>query len=144
MADIWKVFRCLACNNCHGRKSIGHPCPHCGLRITESSPVVDKASNASELRSKVAMANTPPELRDKLSQILEKSDRIVASSDLFSPSKCLQVLKDSEEGGILQLKTVQENFESQGLEVDVQSFIEMVESQGLIVRLEDGIWQFLE
>ena len=66
MADAWKVFNCPACNMCHGRKSSGHNCPHCGQRVNEKTPVVDHAANPAELRMKVLMANTPSELRESL------------------------------------------------------------------------------
>ena len=40
----------VSCNMCHGRKSSGHNCPHCGQRVNEKTPVVDHAANPAELR----------------------------------------------------------------------------------------------
>lgn len=145
MADTWNVFRCLACNNCHGRKTSGHSCPHCGQRIGESTPVVDKAANPGELRMKVILANTPPELRDSLAKQLKKAESLVQSALSFNPKKGVQILRESlDSDGILSLSEVQKNFTKKGFEKSVITFLEMAEAEGLILRLDEGLWQFLE
>lgn len=145
MADTWNVFRCLACNNCHGRKTSGHSCPHCGQRIGESTPVVDKAANPGELRMKVILANTPPELRDSLAKQLKKAESLVQSTLSFNPKKGVQILRESlDSDGILSLSEVQKNFTKKGFEKSVTAFLEMAEAEGLILRLDEGLWQFLE
>ena len=145
MADTWNVFRCLACNNCHGRKTSGHSCPHCGQRIGESTPVVDKAANPGELRMKVILANTPPELRDSLAKQLNKAESLVQSALSFNPKKGVQILRESlDSDGILSLSEVQKNFTKKGFEKSVIAFLEMAEAEGLILRLDEGLWQFLE
>ena len=145
MADTWNVFKCLACNNCHGRKTSGHSCPHCGQRIGESTPVVDKAANPSELRMKVILANTPPELRDSLAKQLKKAESLVQSALSFNPKKGVQILRESlDSDGILSLLEVQKNFTKKGFEKSVIAFLEMAEAEGLILRLDEGLWQFLE
>jgi hypothetical protein len=145
MADTWNVFRCLACNNCHGRKTSGHSCPHCGQRIGESTPVVDKAANPGELRMKVILANTPPELRDSLAKQLKKAESLVQSALSFNPKKGVQILRESlDSDGILSLSEVQKNFTKKGFEKSVTAFLEMAEAEGLILRLDEGLWQFLE
>ena len=145
MADTWNVFRCLACNNCHGRKTSGHSCPHCGQRIGESTPVVDKAANPGELRMKVILANTPPELRDSLAKQLKKAESLVQSALSFNPKKGVQILRESlDSDGILSLSEIQKNFTKKGFEKSVIAFLEMAEAEGLILRLDEGLWQFLE
>jgi hypothetical protein len=145
MADTWNVFKCLACNNCHGRKTSGHSCPHCGQRIGESTPVVDKAANPGELRMKVILANTPPELRDSLAKQLKKAESLVQSALSFNPKKGVQILRESlDSDGILSLSEVQKNFTKKGFEKSVIAFLEMAEAEGLILRLDEGLWQFLE
>lgn len=145
MADTWNVFKCLACNNCHGRKTSGHSCPHCGQRIGESTPVVDKAANPGELRMKVILANTPPELRDSLAKQLKKAESLVQSALSFNPKKGVQILRESlDSDGILSLLEVQKNFTKKGFEKSVIAFLEMAEAEGLILRLDEGLWQFLE
>ena len=145
MADTWNVFKCLACNNCHGRKTSGHSCPHCGQRIGESTPVVDKAANPGELRMKVILANTPPELRDSLAKQLKKAESLVLSALSFNPKKGVQILGESlDSDGILSLSEVQKNFTKKGFEKSVIAFLEMAEAEGLILRLDEGLWQFLE
>ena len=138
-------FKCLACNNCHGRKTSGHSCPHCGQRIGESTPVVDKAANPGELRMKVILANTPPELRDSLAKQLKKAESLVQSALSFNPKKGVQILRESlDSDGILSLSEVQKNFTKKGFEKSVIAFLEMAEAEGLILRLDEGLWQFLE
>ena len=145
MADTWNVFKCLACNNCHGRKTSGHSCPHCGQRIGESTPVVDKAANPGELRMKVILANTPPELRDTLAKQLKKAESLVQSALSFNPKKGVQILRESlDSEGILSLSEVQKNFTKKGFEKSLIAFLEMAEAEGLILRLDEGLWQFLE
>ena len=145
MADTWNVFKCLACNNCHGRKTSGHSCPHCGQRIGESTPVVDKAANPGELRMKVILANTPPELRDSLAKQLKKAEILVQSALSFNPKKGVQILRESlDSEGILSLSEVQKNFTKKGFEKSLIAFLEMAEAEGLILRLDEGLWQFLE
>ena len=145
MADTWNVFKCLACNNCHGRKTSGHSCPHCGQRIGESTPVVDKAANPGELRMKVILANTPPELRDSLAKQLKKAESLIQSALSFNPKKGVQILRESlDSDGILSLSEVQKNFTKKGFEKSVIAFLEMAEAEGLILRLDEGLWQFLE
>ena len=145
MADTWNVFKCLACNNCHGRKTSGHSCPHCGQRIGESTPVVDKAANPGELRMKVILANTPPELRDSLAKQLKKAESLVQSTLSFNPKNGVQILRESlDSDGILSLSKVQKNFKKKGFEKSVIPFLEMAEAEGLILRLDEGLWQFLE
>ncbi|MGB0464179.1 MAG: hypothetical protein ACPGIG_04930 [Candidatus Poseidoniaceae archaeon] len=145
MADAWKVFRCPACSMCHGRKSSGHNCPHCGQRVNEKTPVVDHAANPAELRMKVLMANTPPELRESLVSRLDLSETLFDSSSNFSPSKGLSVLRKSlDEDGKFTIDAVKLSFKLQGFEEEVNNFLEMAEAQGTILRLAEGIWQFLE
>ena len=145
MADTWNVFKWLPCNNCHGRKTSGHSCPHCGQRIGESTPVVDKAANPGELRMKVILANTPPELRDSLAKQLKKAESLVQSALSFNPKKGVQILRESlDSDGILSLSEVQKNFTKKGFEKSVIAFLEMAEAEGLILRLDEGLWQFLE
>lgn len=145
MADTWNVFKCLACNNCHGRKTSGHSCPHCGQKIGESTPVIDKAANPGELRMKVILANTPPELRASLAKQLSKAETLVQSAASFNPKKGIQILRDSlDSNNILSLSKVQKNFKKKGFEKSVNAFLEMAEVEGLILRLDEGLWQFLE
>ena len=145
MPGAWKVFKCLACAMCHGRKSPGHNCPHCGQRVIEKTPVVDYADNPAELRMKVIIANTPAELRESLSNRLEVSENLLDVASNFSPSKGLSILRNSlDENGNFTLDKLKLAFGSKGFDEDVNHFLEMAEAQGTILRLGKGLWQFLE
>ena len=130
---------------CHGRKSPGHNCPHCGQRVIEKTPVVDYADNPAELRMKVIIANTPAELRESLSNRLEVSENLLDVASNFSPSKGLSILRNSlDENGNFTLDKLKLSFSSKGFDGEVNHFLEMAEAQGTILRLGKGLWQFLE
>ena len=130
---------------CHGRKSSGHNCPHCGQRVNDKTPVVDLAANPAELRMKVIMANTPSELRESLESRLDMSETLFDSNSSFSPSRGLSVLRKSlDKDGKFTIDDVKVSFKLQGFEEEVNNFLEMAEAQGTILRLAEGIWQFLE
>ncbi len=143
MADSWLVLKCPACNICHGRKSTGHLCPHCGQRISGNAKVVDKATDSNELRMKVVLANTPEELRVLLESKLSKDSPLVSTE--YNPAAGLRVLKDSvNDNGIIHIDTVANKLAKNSIEIDVEQFMEHIETQGLVIRIENGVWQFLE
>ncbi|MAP58695.1 MAG: hypothetical protein CL978_00440 [Euryarchaeota archaeon] len=143
MAESWLVLRCSACKICHGRKSIGHHCPHCGQRTSIETEVVDTAKDSNELRSKVILANTPFELRELLESKLSL-DNSFFESDL-SPFNALKLVKNSaDEQGIIRRGVVQKKLIERGCNLEVDSLIEEIESQGLIIRIDSEMWQFLE
>ncbi|MED6338560.1 MAG: hypothetical protein VYC12_05995 [Candidatus Thermoplasmatota archaeon] len=145
MPEPWKVFKCSACKMCHGRKSIGHNCPHCGQRTNKATLVIDSADNPADLRMKVIIANTPPELRESLAKQLQKDQQLIDTSSNFSSAKGLNVLRKSVDSeGKLTLDIVKTNFAKRGFDEDVVAFLEMAEAQGIILRAGEGIWQFLE
>ena len=145
MVGSWKVFRCPACGMCHGRKSPGHNCPHCGQRVNEKTPIIDYAENPSELRMKVIIANTPDELRESLYSKLKESHTLFNSDTNFSPTKGLNVLRNSlDENGNFTKDALILEFKKRGFEDELENFLQMAETQGTILRLGKGIWQFLE
>jgi len=130
---------------CHGRKSLGHNCPHCGQRTNKATLVIDSADNPADLRMKVIIANTPPELRDSLAKQLKKSEKLFDTNLNFSSAKGLNALRNSVDSeGKLTLEVVKRNFAENGFDEDVVAFLEMAEAQGVILRAGEGIWQFLE
>ena len=145
MVGSWKVFRCPACGMCHGRKSPGHNCPHCGQRVNEKTPIIDHAENPSELRMKVIIANTPDELRESLSSKLKESTPLFNSDSNFSPTKGLKLLRNSlNEDGNFTRDALNLEFKKRGFEDELENFLQMAETQGTILRLGKGIWLFLE
>ena len=94
---------------------------------------------------KVLMANTPSELRESLVSRLDLSETLFDRSSNFSPSKGLSVLRKSlDEDGKFTIDAVKLSFKLQGFEEEASNFLEMAEAQGTILRLAEGIWQFLE
>ncbi len=143
MAESWLVLKCSACKICHGRKSIGHHCPHCGQRTSPSTEVVDTAKDSNELRNKVILANTPSELREFLESKLF-GDKSFLESEI-SPFNALKLVKNTaDDKGYIRREIVQQKLIEKGNILDVDSLIEEIESQGLIIRIDSEIWQFLE
>ena len=52
--------------------------------------------------------------------------------------------KSLDEDGKFTIDAVKRSFKLQGFEEEVNNFLEMAETQGTILRLAEGIWQFLE
>jgi hypothetical protein len=52
--------------------------------------------------------------------------------------------KSLDEDGKFTIDAVKLSFKLQGFEEEVSNFLEMAEAQGTILRLAEGIWQFLE
>jgi len=52
--------------------------------------------------------------------------------------------KSLDEDGKFTIDAVKLSFKLQGYEEEVSNFLEMAEAQGTILRLAEGIWQFLE
>ena len=143
MADQWNVFRCQACKICHGRKSTGHNCPHCGQRINQDCTVVDKAANPEELRLKVILHNTPEELRDLLQAKLLQSDGIIKSSKSYSPQRAYEYMRNNFPKEFSRTE-IDNMFSVNQWNNNIEEFISSAESQGLIIRLHGGKWEILE
>ena len=74
---------------------------------------------------------------------LSKDSSLVGKE--YNPAAGLRVVKDScDDKGIIYQKIIAEKLRKNGLEIDVVDFMEHVETQGLVIRIESGIWQFLE
>ncbi len=143
MAESWLVLRCSACKICHGRKSIGHHCPHCGQRTSTNTEVVDTAKDSNELRNKVILANTPSELREFLESKL-LGDKSFYEPEI-TPFNALKLVKNTaDDKGYIRREIVQQKLIEKGNILDVDSIIEEIESQGLIIRIDSETWQFLE
>ncbi len=114
MAESWLVLKCSACKICHGRKSIGHHCPHCGQRTSPSTEVVDTAKDSNELRNKVILANTPSELREFLESKLF-GDKSFLESEI-SPFNALKLVKNTaDDKGYIRREIVQQKLIEKGI-----------------------------
>ncbi|MGB0200897.1 MAG: hypothetical protein ACPF9X_06175 [Candidatus Poseidoniaceae archaeon] len=113
--------------------------------MNEKTPIIDHAENPSELRMKVIIANTPHELRESLSSKLKESETLFNRDSNFSPIKGLNLLRSSlDENGNFTKDALNSEFKKQGFEDELENFLQMAEAQGTILRLGQGIWQFLE
>ena len=49
-----------------------------------------------------------------------------------------------DDNGIIHIDTVANKLAKNSIEIDVEQFMEHIETQGLVIRIENGVWQFLE
>ncbi|MDA8546131.1 hypothetical protein N9K60_05045 [Candidatus Poseidoniales archaeon] len=76
---------------------------------------------------------------------MNKAESLAQSTTVFNPKKGLQILRDSlDQESKISLMAVKKSFKKKGFEKSVTAFLEMAEAEGLILRLDDGLWQFLE
>lgn len=141
----WNVIRCSACSTCHGHRSIGRFCPHCGQKLPPDAEIVTSVATASELRIEVALANTPEELRETLRKRLYENNKLFHQEEPISFQSLPKILHDAtDESGVLSLKTLQPVLEKSNNGMELENLIDMAESQGLLVRLNQDCWQLLE
>jgi carbonic anhydrase len=92
---------------------------------------------------KVILANTPDNLKDLLKSKLSNNSPLVGKE--YSSASGLNAIKDSvDESGIIHIDVVAEKLRKNSIEIDVEQFMEHIETQGLVIRIESGIWKFLE
>ncbi len=141
----WNVIRCTACSTCHGHRTMGSSCPHCGQRLEDSAEVVATVQSASQLRIEVALANTPEELRDMLRVRLEKNEHLFSSEEPESAPQLSKILLQSaNHAGVVEPHKLQILLDKSSASVEAGDLIAMAESQGMLVRVGDGTWQVLE
>ena len=72
------------------------------------------------------------------------SSQKVEPEDIESLGGVENCLKFAFEESYQELSEVQKNFTKKGFEKSLIVFLEMAEAEGLILRLDEGLWQFLE
>lgn len=141
----WLVLRCPSCRQCSGHRRQGGRCPHCGGVIDVGAEVVKECSSSSMLHLEVAVANTPPELRDELRSRLLRSGTFKDEPQDISPRSLLRELRTSaSEEGIITRVQVQSLLEKRLVEIPPDAFMEQAEVEGMVVRVDDGRWMFFE
>ena len=94
---------------------------------------------------KVLMANTPPELRESLAKKLRESEKLIKTNNTFSSAFGLRELRKLvDDQGNVSIESINERFAELGFSNEIVDFLDKAEAQGVILRLSDGIWQFLE
>ena len=97
------------------------------------------------LHLEVAVANTPPELRDELRSRLLRSGTFKDEPQDISPRSLLRELRTfASEEGIITRVQVQSLLEKRLVEIPPDAFMEQAEVEGMVVRVDDGRWMFFE
>lgn len=141
----WLVIQCPHCAMCHGSKKKSERCQHCGSAIGEHGRIVDTATTAQSLQMKVALANTPEELRDELRQKLFEHDETLIEVDEPSLASLFSAChKNYANQECITYDEFRIFLESKGSSMLAETFIGHLMSDGLILERSPTTWQFIE
>ena len=138
----WLVVRCPSCLRCMGHRSMPNSCMMCGQPIPRSAEVVAEVESAAQLQQAVALANTPEELREELTLRMGMGD-VVSTRDR-SMAATFTALREAAQEGIISLNDILEVLRSLDVLTPPSEFMEVAEHEGLVLRLGDGRWRFIE
>ncbi|MCH1616650.1 MAG: hypothetical protein L7R83_03995 [Candidatus Poseidonia sp.] len=113
--------------------------------MKSDAKVVKECTSSSTLHLEVALANTPPELRDELRARLLRSSAVNDEPQEISPRALLGELRTlaSEDGTISQIQ-VQSLLDKKEVEIPADALMEQAEVEGVAVRIANGRWMFFE
>lgn len=136
----WNVLLCQGCQRAFGTSSQAksRACPHCNNSDARLISSHDKASNA---RDAVALANTPPEIRNQLAGWMAKEKQREAPVPVQSIDGDSVLAQAADEEGICTLAAIELAIAQHNSVMDAESFIESACAQGELLRLPDGRWR---
>lgn len=114
----------------------------CGQPIPRSAEVVAEVESAAQLQQAVALANTPEELREELTLRMGMGD-VVSTRDR-SMAATFTALREAAQEGIISLNDILRVLRSLDVLTPPSEFMEVAEHEGLVLRLGDGRWRFIE
>jgi len=139
------VIQCAACNMCHGSRKISPRCQHCGAAIGEQANIVATATTPQALQVKVALANTPEELRAELEEKLMSS---LGNADAFDepslPSLYGSFHKKYTDQSSISIEEISRFLKSKGSTMMPETFVGHLTNQGVLIQLDNSTWQFIE
>jgi hypothetical protein len=106
--------------------------------------VVKVCGSSGELLTEVALANTPSELRDELRSRLSSTgfEHEASTVSMRALLKKLRSMADLE--GVISLTTVSQQLEANDVDAPADGLMEQAELEGLVLRLSETRWMFLE
>ena len=140
----WLVIRCKACLKCSGQRRQKGRCPHCGSPLDGSSEVVKVCQSSGELLTEVALANTPSELRDELRSRLSNTAFEHEASTLSMRALLKKLRNMADPDGVISLATVSQHLGANNVDAPPDGLMEQAELEGLVLRLSETRWMFLE
>ncbi|RJU96048.1 MAG: hypothetical protein DWC03_00175 [Candidatus Poseidoniales archaeon] len=113
--------------------------------MKKDAEVVKECMTSAMLHLEVAIANTPPELRDELRSRLLRSASFKEEPQEISPRALLRELRSlaTEDARISQME-VQSLLDKREVEIPADAFMEQAEVEGVVVRVAEGCWMFFE
>ena len=141
----WLVVRCGSCGQCSGRSYAGGRCPHCGQSMPSTSEVVKEVDSSASLTIEVALANTPPELRDELRKRMQVVPDDGSEGEIRSPRNLMRSLRQyADDEGYIGKEALEALIVKKGLDVDAEALMERAENEGLVLRTGQSRWMFFE
>lgn len=142
--ETWLVLRCQHCQQCSGHRFQKGRCPHCGQAIQRDTPVVKQVATSAELHVEVAIANTPEPLQDELRTRMLR-ERNAVRGEPPSAKQVLQALRNQADAdGSIHRIQVETLLRKKGIDLHVDAVMEQAENEGLVLRLGEEQWLFLE
>lgn len=139
------VIQCPACNMCHGSRKLSPRCQHCGAAIGEQATIVATATTPQALQVKVALANTPEELREelekKLMHTLGDADELDEPS---LPSLYGSFYKRYTDQPSISIEEISGFLKTKGSTMMPETFVGHLTNQGVLIQLDSSTWQFIE
>ncbi|HJM55005.1 MAG TPA: hypothetical protein QGI72_02035 [Poseidonia sp.] len=141
----WLVIKCPGCKLCFGHRTLSGRCPHCGQRVTDAAEVLTEVFSSTELRLEVALANTPENLRDTLRAKLSENELLFDPPQSPSPNILIDLIRRKcDEKNSVSRVTVAAVLMAKNADMDADGLMERAEQEGLVLRIGEGRWQFLE
>ena len=139
MEPTWLVLSCDSCARLFGKhKSAKNlACPHCNQ---SESKLISRHFDAQTARDAISMANVPPEIRAKLSEMIssEKSKNLDKNRNLDGQS-VLSIAADDD--GVITLESIQSALVDLRSNMDAEAFAEHASAEGQIIMLGPNVWK---
>ncbi|MDP6639872.1 MAG: hypothetical protein QF817_02255 [Candidatus Poseidoniaceae archaeon] len=143
----WDVLRCPDCSQTYGRKRGTAPrCSRCGRTGEDGVIIVAQAENVHDLRDAIAMANVPKEIRQELQGKLPKERMTlpIAGEEKAPQQSLAAIASATDDFGVITIERLELALRKKGISAQPIQIVEWAESEGLLLRLDEGRWQTLE
>ena len=103
-----------------------------------------QVATSAELHVEVAIANTPEPLQDELRSRMLR-ERNAVRGEPPSAKQVLQALRNQADAdGSIHRIRLKHSFGKKGIDLHVDAVMEQAENEGLVLRLGEEQWLFLE
>lgn len=141
------MLRCPTCETHFGslKPRPTHTCPRCGWRGEHL--VAERARTTDELARMVALANSPKEIREKLGKKIDADAKEwEGGEETHSAAFFFRLLRRLvDEEGLIQIEEVVAACAKQGINnPSPNEILELAETEGVLLRIDSGVWRWLD